>query len=148
MTAVGKSGPIERERDLEHWVLKLTQTRRRARREQCSGVITDGDSPGLVKRACRQCNYARSHQDSSCNAAQTETFFEQHSADDGAENQAALSQGGDGCQGQYFRCRKKDQIAADRKHARQQSHAPACSREGANLAAAANRREDKYAKAG
>src|SRR3979490_1665638 len=30
MTAVGKSCPIERERDLEHWVLKLTQTRRRA----------------------------------------------------------------------------------------------------------------------
>ena len=25
MTAVGKSCPIERERDLEHWVLKLTQ---------------------------------------------------------------------------------------------------------------------------
>ena len=75
MTAVGKSCPIERERDLEHWVLELTQTRRRARREQCSGVITDGDPLGLVKRACRQCNYARGHQNSSCNAAQTETFF-------------------------------------------------------------------------
>jgi hypothetical protein len=43
MTAVGKSCPIERDRDLEHWVLDLSQTRRRARREQCSGVITDGD---------------------------------------------------------------------------------------------------------
>src|SRR4051794_7599110 len=73
-------------------------------------------SASLSESTCCKRDDAERHETGRGDAAETKGLLEHDSADDGAEDQAAFTQGGERRQGQHLCRREERQIARNRQH--------------------------------